>query len=85
MMTCDFRPKDKTAAPVRPPCLGLSELMTDEPSREALAVCRPCPIKQWCYETVSPVAGQFTGVCGGAAWRNGRQLKGEELKALFVW
>jgi hypothetical protein len=83
MMTCDFRPTDKTKPPVKPPCQGLFELMTAGPSREALAVCRPCPIKTWCYETVSPRAGGFTGVCGGAAWVNGRQLKGNALKELF--
>ena len=85
MITCDFRPTDKTKPPIKPPCLGLSELMTSEPSREALAVCRPCPIKTWCYKTVKPKAGGFTGVCGGAAWVNGRQLRGNALKELFAW
>lgn len=45
----------------------------------ALQICRDCPIKQECVETVNPVRTFFDGIAGGFIWLNGRALVKEYL------
>jgi hypothetical protein len=45
----------------------------------ALEICRNCPVKDLCLETVSPVRTFFDGIAGGFLWLNGRALIKEYL------
>lgn len=45
----------------------------------ALQICRNCPVKELCLETVNPVRTFFDGVAGGFLWLNGRALVKEYL------
>lgn len=43
-----------------------------EAARVADTLCEDCPIRRECYEGAQ--AGRYTGIAGGAVWRNGKVI-----------
>lgn len=59
--------------PGDPACVGTDPYVFDNEWTYgmALGICKPCPVKAWCLQTVDPAKNYYDGVVGGHVWKEG--------------
>ena len=63
--------------PEKPNCEGEDPVLFDDPFffGIALSICKDCPVRFWCLNTVDPKRNYYDGVVGGHAWIEGKPVE----------